>query len=220
MTLLPHPNQNVKGLEGPQFPKYKVGPLCATPFCSKPVDNVHHAWRRSFLTGAFNWVQLWDGKIVGNLIGLCYNHHLEITDNQAQIVWDESFFYWLVAGEIIAQLSPQPPVHGAVPTVTAHTEKVVGPAAAERCETCGRTLPHSHDEKKEPARRRKTWVVLCPDDDEDGALVLDTLLDGCRELFQHDENKGTRYFSLVQALALVVQHGHLMLSEGEPAETK
>jgi hypothetical protein len=66
-------------------------------------------------------------------------------------------------------------------------------------------LPHEHDGPKEPPRRRKSWVVLVPDDGEDGAVVLDTFLEQFREMFRHDDNPKTRYFTLVQTLALCLQ---------------
>lgn len=214
MTLLPHENRNVKGLEGPSFPIYNPGPLCSNPLCSRPSTQAHHLWRRSFLAGPYAWVELWDGKIVGNLSPICTICHLAITDGEAQIVWTGERFLWLSEGEIIAPLSPQPPIHGApIAPVTRHSAP--GPAAVDRCNECGRPLPHAHDdEKKEPARRRKTWVVTVPDDaQEDGALTLDVLLDCCRDLFGHDKNTHTRFVTLAQALALVVQNGHLLTTE-------
>lgn len=220
MTLLPHENRDVRGLEGPEFPAYKVGPVCCAPGCSRYADHPHHLWRRSALGGAFSWVELWDHTIVGNVVPLCARCHQDVTEGRVwmryeedgkKVVWDDN------SVKFPAAIFPQPPRMGA--TLTPAEKPFLGPASRVMCPGCGRALPHESDEKKprDMSRRRKTWVVSVPDDArEDGALVLDTLLDECRDLFQHGEDRNVRYFTLVQALALVVQNGHLMLSD-EPS---
>ena len=215
MTLVPLENQDVHGLEGPEFPAYKVGPVCSAPDCSRFVDHRHHLWRRSFLAGAYDWVELPDHVIVGNVVGLCIGHHDLITDNQAWIRWIDGAFWWCYPnGREDDKLYPQPPIHGQ-PVLDSHEQQIVGPAAAAVCPGCKRPLPRAKDDRKEGARRRKTWVVTVPADaQEDGALVLDTLLEECRSLFSHGEETNLRYFTLVQALALVVQNGHALVSDG------
>lgn len=224
MTLLPLESRDVRGLDGPEFPAYKVPPVCSAPGCSRFVDHTHHLFRRSALAGPYAWVELPSHTIVGNLAGLCIQHHDDITLNLAWIIWDErerKFFWkdnigakrWVDTGE----LYPQPPIHGQ-PQLTEEEQKIVGPAASAVCPGCHRPIPRKDGEKRDPARRRKTWTVTVPADSaEDGALVLDTLLEECRKLFSHGEEKNVRYFSLVQALALVVQHGHLLTGDGNPA---
>lgn len=214
MTLLPLENRDVRGLEGPEFPPYKVGPVCSAPGCSRFVDDAHHLWRRSALAGAFHWVELPDHVIVGNVVGLCRDHHDLVTANDAWIRWIDGKFFWCRAnGREVAHLYPQPPIHGA-PILDDHEQQIVGPAATAVCPGCKRPLPKK-DGKKEGARRRKTWVVTVPADaQEDGALVLDTLLEECRALFSHGEETNLRYFTLVQALALVVQNGQTLVSDG------
>lgn len=222
MTRLPVESREVVGLSGPEYPKYRVGPLCAAPLCSRPVDHVHHLTRRSFLGGDYAWIKLPDGTITGNLSGLDHRCHQEITENKTRIVWntDSHLYEWVnEAGEIVAPLSPQPPIHGQKnqeSSVISNTSSR-GPASKERCTECGRVLPHEHDDdkKKEPKRRRKTFVIQVPDDmEEDGHLVLTTLIDGCRELFNHDENAATRYFTISMALALVLQNSDKIMSDG------
>ncbi len=212
MTLLPHDNQDVKGLSGPQFPKYKVGPVCCIDGCSHFADHSHHLWRRSFLGGDFSWVELWDHTIVGNLVPLCWKHHELVTQGKLWMRWENDEIV-CAPPELKYGLAiyPQPPRHG-VSVVENRSDSPLGPASRPVCPGCHRPLPHPKDEtdKREKSRRRKTWTVTVPDDGEDGALVLDTLLEECRALFAHDESVNTRYFSLVQALALVVQNGHLL----------
>lgn len=137
-------------------------------------------------------------------------------------MWDQRMrqFYWCdVRTDNIAQISaaifPQPPIHGSVAVIgDAVLEQPDGPAANTVCPSCQRPLPRQKDRvSSEPARRRKTWTVAVPaDTDEDGALVLDTLLNVCRDAFGHDHAQNMRYFTLVQALALLVQNKHVLHS--------
>lgn len=89
----------------------------------------------------------------------------------------------------------------------------VGPAATECCPTCSRPLPRPKGEKREKPRLRRSWTVNVPkDEQEDGADVLDTLLEECRKLFGHSSHANLKYHTVVQALALVVQHGHKLVA--------
>lgn len=213
MTRLPAENRDVKGLEyGPLYPKYKVGPLCSHPVCSRIADHAHHIWRRSFLTGDYGWVQLWDGTILQNLTGLCYRHHELITVNKAIITWSGQNFLWSEDGEAGFLLNPQPRLWNAPePEVEAEVHEHVGPGGGEKCPTCKRTVPRDSTGPK-VKRPREKWSITVPvDERENGADVLDSLLDSCAQLFGHDETKALRYFTLVQALALVMQHGERMV---------
>lgn len=221
MTLSPTESRNVVGLKGDAYPDYRVGPLCCAPGCSRLCDHAHHLWRRSQLGGPFSWVRLEDGTILGNLVPLCYDCHRKITDNEAHILWVRESFQWSDRASAWKDrdwdwpclIDPQPPIHGK-PEQPDMSTPSLGPAAVETCPTCKRTMPHEHSEKKSKAKRRKTWTVTVPAEaDEDGALVLDTLLDECRKIFKHDDAKNVRYFSLTQALALVVEHGHRMMRD-------
>lgn len=87
-----------------------------------------------------------------------------------------------------------------------------GPALAEKCPTCDRALPKPHSGEEEKVR--KGWTIAVPVSElENGAQVLDDLLNECRQLFGHAESKKVRYYTAVQALALVVQNGHKMAAE-------
>lgn len=216
MTKLPAENRDVEGIEySLGFPKYKVGPLCAVPGCSRLADHAHHIWRRSFLTGDYGWVKLWDGTIVQNLCGLCYMHHNLVTENRAQILWRDGFFAWSPqnGGEYL--LDPQPKIWAVTsndPEPEEHTHD--GPASQEKCPTCQQTIRRKDAAKKEGKRNREKWSITVPvDARENGAAVLDTLMEECQKLFGHDETKALRYFTLVQALSLVVQHGDRMMGD-------
>ena len=80
-----------------------------------------------------------------------------------------------------------------------------GPGQVERCPTCERALPKPHTDAE--TRVRRGWTIAVPvDERENGADVLDSLLDECRKLFGHDTNRKVRYYTVAQALALVVQN--------------
>lgn len=223
MTRLPAENRDVVGIEyGPAYPKYKVGPLCSHPMCSKIADHAHHIWRRSFLAGDYGWVQLWNGTIVQNLTGLCYQHHDLITVNKNDILYtDSGRFIWSMpsAGPNGLVLQPEPKKWSAAETfreIVAEEERHehVGPGASEKCPTCKRAIKRESTGPKEAKRHREKWTITVPKDErENGADVLDSLLDSCAQLFGHDETRELRYFTLVQALALVMQHGEKMVGD-------
>ena len=77
---------------------YRVGPYCSVPDCGRVAEHAHHIWRRSFTGKAAAWVVLWDGKIVGNLTGLCVKHHDQVTGgiggHEASIIYDDGLFLW------------------------------------------------------------------------------------------------------------------------------
>ena len=100
------------------------------------------------------------------------------------------------------------------PTTTSlePVDVIEGPALAEKCPTCDRALPKPHKDEEEKVR--KGWTIAVPVAElENGAEVLDSLLEECRHLFGHDENKKVKYYTLSQALALVVQNGHKMAAD-------
>lgn len=204
MTKLPHENWDVKGVTGPN---YKVGPVCSAPGCKKFADHAHHIWRRSFLAGDFKWVELWDGRTVPNLVGLCYEHHQDVTENRAMIQFDDTgLFMWSqqTTGDLYApvgMLNPQPQ----------HSIEKMDDDE-EPCPTCGhrtrrRELPPGE------RRPRKTWTVRVPADSEDGAEVLDELEEQVARSFgiEHYSNiRNRRYFTIVQAFVVVMQNQHLL----------
>lgn len=214
-------SQDVRGVD---LPRYKVPPVCCAPGCSRYADHAHHVWRRSFLKGDYAWVELPGHLIVGNLVPLCYQHHNDVTGmingHKAKIVWPNFadglahlggfYWQWLDNRSEIAALTWQPPVHGQQTSVTSHTP-FEGPAATEVCPGCRRPLPKKDKQVKDPLRRRKSWSIKVPDDTvEDGALVLDTLVEECARMFNHSDKPNMRYFTVAQALALVVQNSHLL----------
>lgn len=202
MTRLPHENWSVKGVHDE---RYKVGPLCCVKGCGRTADHAHHLWRRSFLGADFAWVELWDGVVVQNLVGLCWRHHQEVTENRTEIRYlDDGYFYYLRGGaDYGSLLDPQPlraPLRQGASGPRESTE-----GSAERCPTCGKSkrrgLPPG------PKRPKAQWAVHVPKDErEDGAEVLDTLLLSIAEKRGRADHASWRYFTLVEALAFAAQH--------------
>jgi hypothetical protein len=219
MTLLPHDNRNVKGIPYDiEHPKYKVGPLCCVPGCSRIADHAHHIWRRSFLTGDYGWVRLWDDIVLQNLCGICYMHHNLVTENKASITWSGENFLWNGDGQLGALLEPQPQKRGMylapvidLPTPAHDTE---APGHVEKCPTCKRALAKKAT-KTEGKRERGKWAVTIPKDSiENGADVLDTLIEEAAKICGHDEqNDKTKYHTLAFALGMFVLHSEELMND-------
>lgn len=212
MTLPPSDSWQVRGVAGPPF---KVGPKCANPHCQRLAEHAHHMWRRSFLAGDFQWVELPNGRVLGNLVGLCPMCHDQITGrlggHKAAIrLADDGVFWWCALGqetssieyEFLAPLDPQPPTREAL---------VASPATVESensCPTCGQ--PRARRRLPQPAggrrRGRKTWPVKVPEhEQENGADILDALTEDLAPLLGIDpDSNGTytsgRYWVLVPCL--------------------
>lgn len=216
MTLPPLPSTAVVGVVGKP---YKVGGKCAVPGCESQVDHGHHIFRRSALAGAFFWVRLPDGQVVGNLTGLCWRHHEGITGKRwghsHWIQWRNGEYLWgtiRLGVEVpnwdtdfipVGPLDPQPPAPDLLdaPQPTERSEP-------DRCPECGQQKRRSGS----PAistpgapRRRKSWIVKVPDDHEDGADVLDVLVDDLAPLLGIDPTARGRYHVLVPVLVYAHQ---------------
>jgi hypothetical protein len=82
------------------------------------------------------------------------------------------------------------------------------------CPSCKRPLPHAKLDKPHEAKRpRRTWSITVPvDERENGADVLDELLEASRDVMAraglpYGEESSVRYFVLTAALGLFVQGG-------------
>jgi len=201
---------NVRGLEGP---KYKVGPHCAMPTCARFADHAHHMVRRSQLGGDYGWVEI-DGDRYANLVGLCADHHDAVTGrvggHRAAIRLVDGVFWWCELVEhtftdeieyvLVAELDDQPPTPE---TLAARASHESGP---ETCPYCGQTTRRRRGATGSQRRRRKTWGILVPDDDEDGAEVLDTLVDDLAPHIGVTPDRTGRYFVVVAALIYAFQN--------------
>jgi hypothetical protein len=214
MTLIPSEAWNVRGVEGDH---YKVGPFCDAPGCKLPVDHKHHLWRRSFLGGDYWWVRVptMEGatRTIRNVVGLCYHHHDDVTGDvgghKAWIKWvpERGDFDWLESVDYghwvkIGTLTLPAPSESAAPARPMMPD-------SNRCPTCGR-VKHAEHEHHEPGprRARKSWTVKVPDDAEDGAAILDELVEIVAEAIGAEEHTSAlkRYHVLVPALVWIVQN--------------
>lgn len=212
MTLPPIPSQDVHGVVGKP---YKANPRCSAPDCNETTDHAHHIFRRTRTSGAYFWVRLPDGQVVGNVTGLCWRCHDMVTGgpggHQRWIQWRDGEYLWgsvvnehdrPVADFIeIGPLDPQPPAPDLLDVSQPDTE-----SEPDRCPQCGQRR------RRAPAiatagarRRRKSWIVKVPDDHEDGADVLDTLVDDLAPLLGIDPTASGRYHVLVPVLVYAHQ---------------
>lgn len=236
MTRLPTESRDYKGLAGPGYESFKVGPLCSVPGCGRPADHSHHVVRRSELGGPFLWVRMPDGAEVGNITGLCWRHHNEVTENKTTITYADKQFFW--EGEL---LTPQPPikdlnkdeleeawgkVYAAVAAVDIDAVKAerglthVEDHDREVCPTCNRKLPkpkiETPNEEKKP---RGTWAIAIPlDERENGADTLDALLEAAREELDkvgisYGDGSKVKFYTLSTTLGIFVQQAGLILSD-------
>lgn len=210
MTLLPSSDFGIRGHEGKL---YSVATLCAHPRCDKVSVHVHHLWPRSFLRGQpYDWVLLPNGVLIGNRVGLCLEHHNQVTGEiggyRAKISFSSGLFHWhdrLPDGGdqewiSLGPLSFQPP--GAK-----HHETTLRPDNhVDSCPTCGHKKEKAR--KKLPARKTKTWALTVPDDAEIGSDVLDEWADAFALIlgFEDASSRLRRYHAVATVLAWAIQH--------------
>lgn len=265
MTRLPHENRGVKGVPGPG---YVMGALCVVPGCDLLGIENHHVWRRSFLIGAYFWVELPDKAIVGNVVPMCGAHHRMVTENKALILYDDGVFYW-DTHESQARLLWQPPFYASMeafrlelamgtierapkdlsfenppekneeewttsakssgsppqptqnksllPSGAAGHDTESGAHVSALCPTCQQPIKPKLKTKRERSLNRRTWSIAVPaDQQENGAEVLDVLLEEARlELARQGlpyGDEGTvKYHILATSMALFVTHAKEML---------
>lgn len=231
MTRIPTESWNLAGIPVDEdHPKYQVGPTCSVPGCTRLCDNAHHIVRRSFLGGPFDWVRMDDGVEIGNLTGICFNHHNELTENKQQITYDKGIFYWSDGRTLIPQppsiekpveipdfLNPVPPPD---PENLPPGHVLEPDHDREVCPTCNRKLPKPKVETPmEDRKPRGTWAVGVPmDERENGADTLDELLEACRDeldkagLSYGNESK-VKFYVLATTLGIFVQHASTILGD-------
>jgi hypothetical protein len=211
-------------------PKYKVGPRCSMPTCSRIAEHAHHIFRRSAIGGDHAWVDV-DGYVVGNLTGLCVKCHNQVTGriggHEAAIRFnvDTKVFHWAwvetteaneVEYVLAAAIDPQPPTPETLSERTAGQEVQT---ESENCPTCGQMRRRQAPTPPGERRRRKSWNVSVPDDTEDGAELLDAYVDDVAQLLgAHDwADRNKRYWSLMHALAWVMQKREEFASDAKEA---
>jgi len=142
-----------------------------------------------------------------------------ITENRAAILWNPlGFFEWVndplakEARNASKRLSPHPRVGEAHP----HTD--LEKAHPDICPECKR--PRRRKTPREKQRPRERWVIHVPRDErENGADVLDTLLEEARKSMAqaglaYGDEDNARYFVLSAVLGLFVQHAREVMGDG------
>ena len=209
MTLSPYDGPQVRGVGGPE---YKVGPICCNPNCKRYAEHAHHIFRRSDqrLGGAFDWVSIM-GYVVQNKVGVCAPCHDDLTGriggHKAAIRMIGPDFDWIWTWCIVkpgsgadiavpvGEIQPQP----LTPEALADS-RATGPLGEpETCPACGHVKRRAR-----PAglagRAQATWTVKVPADAENGAEILDTLVDDLALLLGVEPNQTGRYYVLVPCL--------------------
>jgi hypothetical protein len=218
----------VRGVEGNP---YKVGPYCSNPTCKRGAEHAHHIVRRSRIGGPFDWVEI-DGRLYGNLTGLCVPCHDDVTGvegghkagirlidgewiwclaidrDDPRTVGDEAFATTTVFQDSrgntyfpIGPLSPQPPT----PETLAELASGATEESEHACPFCGQAKRRRRLVTG-PGRRRRSWIVRVPDDDlENGADVLDVLIEDLAMVLNVEPNTTGRYFVIVPALYHAIQ---------------
>lgn len=216
MSRLPHENRNV--IDRPDLNEYELNERCPVQGCIEHRLENHHLWARSFGTKSW-WVELWDGTIVGNRIGLCNGHHGMVTTNNARIVLGEAqngkpAFFWQYHGEESKhKLTWQPPSYPDVQEEvwaeqnrqidgTALLDNAIAalaPQPGETCTSCKRRVPHA---KKSSSPITKVWSTRVPVGDADS---FSELVDAAAEHHGLTSKPNHRFWTMQYALVLLLQ---------------
>ena len=177
MTLAP--SIQARGLEWKRAERNKV---CAAPGCISMSQHGHPIWPRGYLRSQpQEWVEVADGRVWSNVIGLCVRHHADVTGgiqgHKARLDYLEGSFLWVDLRDATRNglLHPQPE-DGRPSPARAHRphDRHLQLAEGETCDQCGYTKPTA---RVGPKREVKDWTALVPADAEIGADVLDTWID-------------------------------------------
>lgn len=212
MTLSPVDNPH-SAKARPDLPSYKLNGVCPR-FPDRMATDNHHVFRRSLGQGFRDayWVELEDGQIIPNRIGLSPEAHRKITDNEARIVYlgPEEGWAWLEKelGDWELWNYIKFPAYAQL-TLDGHEvphEAVVAesqPAPGSTCETCHRRVPHK--QKTTTPKTRPLAYRIPVEDAEAHMEIIDTVADllGVKEQPYH------RFKTISYALAAVLQGARL-----------
>ena len=201
MTLSPFDSPMVRGVAGPD---YKVGPRCANPACRRWTDHAHHIFRRSQLGGVFAWVEI-KGVAYQNLCGLCASCHDDVTGrvggHRAAIRLLGPDYDWTWAWCVVhdGEVKPAGPIDPQPLALEMFaSSQASGQPELETCPTCGH-VKRARSARTQ-GRARKSWTILVPADAENGADILDTLVDDMALILGVESNQTGRYFVVMPCL--------------------
>ena len=179
--------------------------VCCNPGCDAPAFDQHHVVRRSYLAGAFDYVELF-GRVWLNLAQVCRSCHDDLEQNRVQIManLEGSSGYYTWGGR---RLAPYPnPVledgeHGVtlppVGGVSSPSSSTVVPG--ETCPTCARRVPHP---RKPSSPKSKVHACRGPLDEAEGFADL------LEAAMEHTAFKGAphdKYRTIQAGLVVLIQ---------------
>lgn len=216
MTLTP--SIQARGVEGTRPERNH---LCAAPGCVSLSQHGHHIWPRGYLRSQpQEWVELADGRVFCNVIGLCIRHHDQVTGgpggHKARIEYGEGTFYWMDLKDAGNDGLLFPPPHEGEPSSPRihqkDHERHLHLAEGETCDRCGYTKP---TRRAGPKRKVKTWTVNVPADAEIGGDVLDGWVEEFAAVLGLDpaSPRLLRYHVLALVLAWASQNEPQLISD-------
>lgn len=166
----------------------KYNTVCCVPGCGMYSVERHHVIPRSYLKGAYDYVEI-DGKVMPNVVFICPGHHLQVTGgiggHKAKFVLGVDEWVWV-------RLTDE------------EREEHEG-----KCPQCKRPYPKKRQPQAE--RPKATFQIRVPRDErENGVQVIEELMQAAREALRRDEHQSWKYYTLVEVLAFFVQHAHLL----------
>lgn len=199
MTRLPHESRLV--VDRPDLPEYELNTYCAVPDCHevREIGGGHHLFRRSAGYPSW-WVQLEDGTVIGNRIGLCPMHHHLVTVNKTRIIWKYGNYWWINEDGKGWEMSWQPPKPEAVNPEISPSANFSGEIPpGEECPSCKRRVPHP---KKKSSPSTSVFSTRVPIDDAD---TFKSMVDAAAEHMGIKAKPHFVYNVLLTGVTLVLQ---------------
>jgi len=183
---------------------YPVNEVCAVPGCGKSTESAHHAFSRSKIKGTSYYVSIDGGQPVPHVIGLCGSgttgHHGDVEEHRAWISLEDGVWSWHRESDdsgnsqgqqfvLVGALDPQP-----------------GPIAAKKIKRAG----SGGTGVKGKPKSTKVLTINVPAEaqKEDGAEVLRTLIDECKNKWKDERGWSDSvpdYYPIVAALTQALQ---------------
>jgi hypothetical protein len=161
------------------------------------------------------------GIVIGNKVGLCVEHHGDVTGDigghRARIAFDAGCFWWEVKvydnghGTHSWWQRHSLPLQYQPPGATAAAPPAPGdsaPSAQEDlCPECGKPK-HPKPRKPLPRRKTKEWTLTVPEDAEIGSDVLDGWAEDLAVVLGFGDltSRLVRYHAVATGLAWVMMH--------------
>jgi hypothetical protein len=166
---------------------------CRVPGCRRPATDPHHIVSRGRIGFPARYIML-DGQLVPNVAGLCAFHHNRITIGESLICWILRRWHYR-----------SPERDGPDPLLPLGNEGCIRATGARYCPVCGRP-PVPRDPYKHTARPRRPVTIRVPDDAENGAEILASLVEQVGErIGLHDPTSpGAAYYAISAALSACI----------------